>query len=296
MNGSTTSSSPNDERFELCPMHFDDIPEGLRLCRAAGWNQIARDWQILLNHSPSDCFVGRIDQQVVGTVAATRYGNRLAWIGMVLVDPAHRRKGLGTLLLRHIISHVGDDTPMALDATPAGREVYLKLGFVDVCSMVRLACDSPSSLTVTSLPTHVTPMAETDLDQVVDYDTHVFGTSRDLLLRWWFHGASQYAWLDSLNGNCQGYCLGRIGHTYHQLGPIIAENLAACQQLAGAAFASAPDNHWIIDVPTVHTEWVNWLKKRGFREQRPLIRMVRSGSLPNRDLTKQFAVIAPELG
>jgi GNAT superfamily N-acetyltransferase len=274
-------------------MHANHIPDGLRLCRAAGWNQIARDWEILLNHSANDCFVATIDSQVVGTVVATRYDSRLAWIGMVLVDPKYRRQGLGTLLLRHILAHLGDSIPIGLDATPAGREVYLKLDFVDVCSLARFECDA---VTAPYDSLSVRPMNNADLGRISAYDTNIFGTSRDDLLRWWYDGAPQHARVDSRQDICHGFCLGRAGYAYHQLGPIIAEDSAMCRQLVGAAFATSPEKRWIIDVPTVHTEFINWLKERGFREQRTLIRMVRGGTLPNYDLTRQFAVMAPELG
>ena len=33
-------------------MESADIPAGLSLCRAAGWNQLSRDWELFLRLSP----------------------------------------------------------------------------------------------------------------------------------------------------------------------------------------------------------------------------------------------------
>ena len=79
-------------------MTVSDVPAGLRLCRASGWNQTARDWEHFLTTAPRGAFVAIEDGQVIGSVATLPYGP-FTWVSMVLVDPAARRRGLGTLLL-----------------------------------------------------------------------------------------------------------------------------------------------------------------------------------------------------
>jgi len=68
----------------------DDIPAGLRLCRIAGWNQLAPDWELFLRLSPRGCRAAVQNGKVVGTVTTVNYENRFAWVGMVLVDPETR--------------------------------------------------------------------------------------------------------------------------------------------------------------------------------------------------------------
>ena len=117
----------------------DDIPAGLNLCRLAGWNQLARDWELFLKIHSNGCRVGVDDDgNVVGTVTTIPYENHFAWIGMVLVDPSKRRQGIGTQLLREALQLTADHETIKLDATPAGREVYLKLGFVDEYRIIRM--------------------------------------------------------------------------------------------------------------------------------------------------------------
>ena len=69
---------------------------------------------------------------VVGTAATISYNGGFAWIGMVLVDPEWRGKGIGTRLLEKAIEYLdGCGVPtMKLDATPQGQPLYEKLGFV----------------------------------------------------------------------------------------------------------------------------------------------------------------------
>ena len=104
-------------------MEWSDIPAGLSLCRSAGWNQLSRDWEIFLTLNPQGnkvCVNG--DGKVVGSVATIRYGQDLAWIGMVLVDPIHRQQGIGRRLLEEAGQILKDENCVKLDATPAGRQ------------------------------------------------------------------------------------------------------------------------------------------------------------------------------
>src|SRR5688500_8612226 len=87
------------QHVRLRLLRRQDIPSGLRLCRAAGWNQLASDWELFLECSPEGCHAAIDDSgEVVGTVTTIRYGRAFSWIAMVLVDPRRRREGIGTRL------------------------------------------------------------------------------------------------------------------------------------------------------------------------------------------------------
>ncbi|MGH9704572.1 MAG: GNAT family N-acetyltransferase, partial [Candidatus Acidiferrales bacterium] len=109
-----------------------DIPHAMRLKDDAGWNQTALDWQRFLSANPGGCFAAEIDSRLIGTSATIIYGGKLAWIGMVVVDSAFRGQGIGTTLLNRAIDYLDScKIPcMKLDATPQGRPLYEKFGFV----------------------------------------------------------------------------------------------------------------------------------------------------------------------
>ena len=119
-------------------MNLDDVPLGCRLNGAAGWNQLPADWQRLLALEPAGCFVAEWDGQPVGTTCVTRF-DTIAWISMVLVDAAHRGRGIGTQLMRHAIAWLDQcgARTVRLDATALGRPVYEKLGFVGEYEVAR---------------------------------------------------------------------------------------------------------------------------------------------------------------
>src|SRR5512141_2083245 len=82
------------ESLAIRRMEAADIPAGIRLCRISGWNQQERDWSRFLTLEPDGCFVACTGGQVCGTATTLRYGERLGWIGMVLVDPEQRGRGI----------------------------------------------------------------------------------------------------------------------------------------------------------------------------------------------------------
>ncbi len=117
----------------------EDIPAALTLCRIAGWNQLTEDWKRLLDYEPDGCFAAETEGRLVGTVTTTRYGSGLAWIGMMLVHPDYRRRGIATMLMERSLEYLQDRGVrcIKLDATPEGQHVYEQLGFSAEWSMRR---------------------------------------------------------------------------------------------------------------------------------------------------------------
>ena len=122
----------------LRPMREADLTAAMRLKTVAGWNQVEADWRFFLEQRPEGCFVAQSDDLVIGTVTTVAYGPRLAWISLLLVDPAFRRQGIGTRLMRAALDSLDGWETIALDATPAGRPVYERLGFRAEHKLVRL--------------------------------------------------------------------------------------------------------------------------------------------------------------
>lgn len=71
-------------RIKCFIMKVHDIADGLSLCRMAGWNQLATDWEIFLHLSPNQCIVATSESKVIGTVTTIRYQkkNQLDWNGI----------------------------------------------------------------------------------------------------------------------------------------------------------------------------------------------------------------------
>jgi Acetyltransferase (GNAT) domain/Acetyltransferase (GNAT) family len=226
-----------------------------------------------------------VDGGLIATTLALPY-DAFAWISMVLVHPAHRRRGYASRLLRIALAALRDKglTPI-LDATPAGREVYRQEGFRDTWTFKRFYLKSGTDYVFAPPPERKT-WSVPDLAM----DREAFGADRSRLLRALQERLPHAA--ISLPG---GFVLGRDGREANQVGPLVARDeataLALLEQVldrvAAPLYLDAVDH-----APRVQ----QWLQARGFVFQRPFTRMVHgdAGAPGNEKLV--YLVAGPELG
>lgn len=274
-------------------MQSEDIPAGLALCRAAGWNQLAREWELFLHLNPDGCLVATDHNSVVGTVTTIHYQHFFSWIGMVLVDPAYRRQGIGMQLLEKALLVLQNEQTVKLDATPAGREVYLKLDFVEEYPLSRMISINTEKKWEES---NAKPFDKSDLPAVAAFDKEVFGADRSFLLKWMVEGAPQFAFVIKEKKEVQGYCLGRNGHNYTHIGPVIAKNTNFAKNVLSAALNRCIGHSVVLDISRFDPDWKEWLTSMGFAEQRSFIRMYRVSNRFPGIPEKQFALLGPEFG
>jgi GNAT superfamily N-acetyltransferase len=281
--------------FIIRPMTVDDIPAGLGLCRSSRWNQVARDWEQFLSLNPGGARVAVMDEQVVASVATLDYGGRFGWVAMVLVDPARRRRGLGTMMLTaglQLLEHV---PIVRLDATPAGYPIYRERGFEEEYRLVRME---------RGVSDHLAPVANVSVRRMITmdhatiqaWDLDVFGASRQPVIEWLAAGAPRYAWVAEDAGGIGAWMLGRRGFAFDHLGPIIARDHPMAAALVAACVRASPGLPLILDAPSDAPEWLAWLEASGFRVQRPFIRMHRGSTSVIGRPHEQFAIVGPEFG
>ena len=135
-----------------------------------------------------------------------------------------------------------------------------------------------------------------DFPLLLKFDREVFGANRQSVLEWNFKGAPQYAFMVEEQGRIQGFCLGRPGYDFDQIGPIIANDANAAAQLLTSTLLQAADKPIVVDILTHTPEWVAFVSSLGFTESRQLIRMYRGSNNYPGVPQKQFAILGPEFG
>ncbi len=281
-----------------------DLEDGLRLSRASGWNQTLDDWRLLLSLGPGLFRAAVEDGRVVATGGAVRYGRAIAWICMILVDPACRGRGFGTRLFDDVLARVEEARRLdgiqavGLDATPAGRVLYLPRGFVDGPALLRMRCepDAPPGAPpgVPNGAARVRPLGEADLDAVLALDRQVFGADRAAVLRDALLRAPALARVAEEDGRVRGYCFGRRGDHSDHVGPVVAEAAALGLRLVLAAAASST-RPLIVDARD-EPSWTAALASAGFVAARPFTRMYRGAGRPASRPALELAVRGPEMG
>jgi GNAT superfamily N-acetyltransferase len=284
-----------DQALLLRAMTDADLAAGLRLCRASHWNQVEDDWRCFLDLKGAGCLLAHRGDTVVGTAAFLRYIGGFGWIAMMLVDPGTRRAGIGSQLLESALKELRDQACIRLDATPAGEPLYRRYGFVDEYPLARTkTLVTPDQFR----PSHknVQRMEPADLPEVFARDQVVFGADRSALLASFFSRSPELAWVARDAGSLAGYCFGRQGYLYSQLGPIVAEDSGIARELAAHSLSGQNGKHIAIDVPRHAPEWIQWMESAGFEVERPFLRMCR-GDKPNAGSPDRvFGITGPEFG
>lgn len=282
--------------LQPAPLRPSEIADAQALVAEAGWNQTAADWQAFLDYGKVQAI--RAQGRVVATAATLPYG-AFGWISMVLVTAAFRRQGLAARLMRGAIDDLVDAGLVpVLDATPAGREVYRKLGFADTWGFARLARSGsmpPAAMDPPADGISVGPITDADWSGLCAYDTAAFGADRSRLLGRLRGRLPPADLVARCGGRLVGFLLGRDGRIASQLGPLIADDAVAARALLARTLATIAGPIFI-DLADSKTETRAWLEARGFAAARPLTRMVHQRRAAFDDGTRTFAVVGPEFG
>ncbi|MCK4245253.1 MAG: GNAT family N-acetyltransferase [Candidatus Omnitrophica bacterium] len=258
-------------KVEMRLMRKEDIPFGMKLKNIAGWNQLEADWKRFLSLEPKGCFVAMAEDRKIGTVTTICYGAKFSWVGMVLVPPEERRKGIGTALLRYGISYgqrKGVES-VRLDATPLGKKLYNTLGFKDEYRLERRE-GKGRSLEVAG---GVSVMKQESLGKLIAFDESSFGADRGEVLRRLFEEYPDNCFLWEEGKDITGYLMCRPGYNAYQIGPWIVEKEEVAEELFKAALNKLSGEKIFFDVPLVNENAVRIADKYGFQLQRPFIRM-----------------------
>ena len=273
-----------------------DVDAAMALSAAVGWNQVAADWRLMLRLGQALGIRNR-DGQLIATALSLPFGSRFGWVSMVIVDRDHRGLGLAMRLLKACVERLEAAGLVAgLDAAPAGRPVYLKLGFSDIWGMQRFEAARTSGLAGVTPPDGIRlrPIEATDWPAILAYDLTVFGDRREALLRDLAMRLPAAALLAEAAGKVRGYALGRPGRLAMQIGPLQADAPEIALALAGKAFAAIAGRVFI-DVADRQESLQRWLAGGGFKVQRPFTRMLRGRTEPFDDTARLYAPAGPEL-
>ncbi len=293
--GSGSQQPDKPARVTLRPMTDRDIPPGMDLSRIAGWNQLEADWRRAWELDSGGCFVATIDGLVVGTVASCSLASEV-WIGLLLVNPSHRRVGIATKLLQHVIDHWQSrgDVYFRLDATDLGRSLYERFGFRAEYDVYRLSGvgDEDSHARV-SEPIH--PLEPSHFQAVLDLDRAANGIDRSKLLIPLMQQSAGMGTAVLKSGKLQGFLLKRAGRLATFLGPLVACDRATGRSLLNDVLACRIGEPVLIDVPAKNRRAVEAVSEAGLSVVRSFTRMGR-GQCPRGGSPLIWAGSGPEKG
>jgi predicted GNAT family N-acyltransferase len=287
---------PDNFTFKIRPLIANDLNQAISLSDSEGWNQTEKDWKLLLENPDNICIVAEYNDKVIGTATALNHSNKIAWIGMVLVDKSFRGRGVGKMLLTNIIGALKNVDSIKLDATPAGLPLYQKLGFVNEYKIYRMTNPSLQSFRKQAFNYEPVQIDLKNFPDVLKLDERIFGTTRTYLLQTLLRNYPGKAYLIKRNNKLDGYMFGREGVRFNYIGPVFAFSQDSARILILKALESLSNQPVALDVLEDKEELSKWLETLGFVKQRHFIRMYLKSNSYYGLIEYQYLISGPEFG
>jgi ribosomal protein S18 acetylase RimI-like enzyme len=264
-----------------------DLSDAMELSRLAGWNQTQEDWQMMLRLDPLGCFAIEADDRIAATTTLLCYGNRLAWIGMVLTRPEYRRRGFAQRLMESALKRAEElkIESIKLDATSQGQPLYEKLGFKTEQIIERWFYEGKKP-DLSIQPTVSSPQSSPPYS--LEMDIQAFGVDRSTLLQ-------ILASRNSPHSIEEAYCFSRNGTRARYLGPCVAQTVKAAGLVIEHTLRAPSESGWFWDLLSTNENATRLAEELGFAPQRRLERMVLGSSVPKND-GMVYAIAGFELG
>lgn len=182
--------------MQLRRLTLDDVVAGARLTAAAfGGEPREARLRRYLALEPEGWFAVEESGTLVALGGAVAFG-RLAWLGLMVVDPARQRQGLGARVARVAIdwAHARGCSTICLIATPAGIPLYRRLGFVSDGDSHELS-GAPRLLPAGGQAVAVKRWTPDDTAEIARLDAPAFGANRSRLLAAYAREFSGSAWV-----------------------------------------------------------------------------------------------------
>jgi GNAT superfamily N-acetyltransferase len=258
-------------------LHAADFADAAALANRVGWADTPADW-----HSLATCtrLLGLRDEsgRLVATGGLCDFG-RWVSVAKMLVHPDCRGRGYARRLLAETLALRREpDAVQSLIATPQGRPVYLRAGFVEV-SPLRIFNGAGRGTG------QAARLGDEYQEAAVALDAQAMGPGREAYLRTRWHLASlRVGHVEGGRLTGSGVLLAGSGGA--RVGPLYAADDAVAVGLL-AALVEAASGPVRVDVAPGHPGVVAWLERAGFTEVEPRWEMILGGvPLPPRGTTR----------
>ena len=257
---------------------------------AEGWNPGLDDAQRFLAADPGAFLSTERDGEVVATVSCALYGDTYAFVGFYIVRPDMRGTGIGSALFDRALARAAGRV-VGLDGVLAKQSYYERRGFELAYRNVRWRAAGGGRR-----PDGLVDLSSIPFEQLLAYDTAVFGAERARFLRTWIERPPGHAFACTGDGNLTGYAVLRPCRTGVKAGPLIADDEHAAEALlCGLLAAAGPGEQVFVDMPAANTRGRLLRDAREMGAAFETVRMYSNGRPPE-NVNRVYGVTSLEFG
>ncbi|WP_407118830.1 GNAT family N-acetyltransferase [Bradyrhizobium sp. LMG 9283] len=277
--------------LQIRSLRPEEITVAIDWAAAEGWNPGLADATCFAIPDAQGFFVGEIDGEPVATVSCVNYDDRFAFLGFYIVRQPFRGAGHGLRIWNAAIAHAGTRV-IGLDGVVAQQDNYKKSGFQLAYANIRyggvVTAPPKSSAEVVALDNIPFAIVEAD-------DATVFPARRSAFLRAWINTPGRVGRALLRDSGLAAWGVIRPCRTGYKIGPLVADDRAAAEQVMQTLLGSASRGEVFLDVPAVNPGAIALAEQFGLKPVFETARMY-TGPIPPLRIDRIFGVTSFELG
>ena len=258
--------------FQVKKMTTKDFDFAVRLTDTMNWQLTEEDFEFMLRLEPEGCSVLLHNSRRVGILTTISF-DKIGWIGNVIVDEDCRKRGAGSLLVKHAMDYLANKKveTVGLYAYLNAISFYTRLGFTYDSEFIVLQGRGFSS---SKKPT-VRKANEEDLSKIFECDDFCFGASRKKLLEPIIVNTNNLCYVSIEDEEMLGYAMAKVYEGVAELGPLVCrENCGnVATDLLKTILTRLNDFDFSVCVPEKESLILDFLKNSGLVEKFRVARM-----------------------
>jgi GNAT superfamily N-acetyltransferase len=283
-------SQSSSSSLRIRTMTSTDVAIAFAWAEAQGWNPGWHDAECFYAADPNGFFIGEVGGAPVACLSAVAYDNAFGFIGLYIVKPEWRGKGLGMQLWKHGLGYLANRN-IGLDGVVAQQGNYRRSGFQLAYRNIRyggVGQARPHS-------EGVVRASEVPFEQLAAYDRRYFPAERHAFLRRWIAQPDSLALVALAAGEIRGFGVVRACCVGHKIGPLFANDAQVATNLFDGLSAAVAGQPVFIDVPEVNAAALQLAERHGMSSVFETARMYTQAP-PGIELRGVFGVTTFELG
>lgn len=271
------------------PLRPDEVQLAVDWAAREGWNPGLGDAAPFGVTDAEGFLVAELDGRPAAVVSVVNYDARFAFLGFYIVREDLRGRGLGWKIWQAGRNHAGART-IGLDGVVAQQANYAKDGFTLSHRNIRFGGPAPAGALGRCVP-----LAETPFGLVEASDALVFPAPRSAFLRAWLATRGHEGRALLRDGHLVAWGVIRPARAGFKIGPLVAEDEAAAEEIFLALVEVARGDQVFFDVPEPNLRAMRIAGRHGLAPVFETARMY-TGPIRPVALDRLYGVTSFELG
>jgi GNAT superfamily N-acetyltransferase len=278
------------QELKIRNMCREEAKFAIEMAASEGWNPGIHDAELFYEADKEGFFIAEVEGKPAGCACAVAYDESFGFLGLYVVKPEFREKGIGMKLTEKCLEYLGNRN-IGLDGVVENEKKYQQaMKFKSAYSNLRFEGEGGGKM-----PSGLVNLLKVPFKLLLEYDRQMFPAPRPVFLEKWIKQPDSNSFAVLETGELKGYGFIRKCWKGYKIGPLFADTPEIAERIFRALKASVPEETVYLDVPEPNTKAVDMAKKYGMNKMFKTIRMY-SKKEPDIKLQNVYGVTSFELG